>query len=185
MKNLYARHLYWILPVLFIVLLLIDGYRTQQKNKSLHLIAWENHLLITTKNTHILWGKEDEKSILMSSGFRSFRSTPVPFQEPQKLQEGIFKTSLNNTTILFLTSIDIDPSLPYSLQSDWWVLSKTILPENVPLPSKGILFLGKQSPGKSLTEKAKQNNIPLISINKTGTFWLQKKDNTWSLKTEK
>lgn len=69
------------------------------------------------------------------------------------------------------------------LHSDWWVMTRNMRPEFLPLPRKGILFLGDRTPSKKTQEFAAENKLALISVAETEGFELQFTGEEWQLQT--
>jgi len=96
----------------------------------------------------------------------------------------IMKTQ--QTTFLFFDGEkeDVSPfNVRISLDSDFWVLKKTVFPARFPAPKKAILFLGERAPGKTLIDFAEKHHLTLVSFANTQGFSLLWNEQTkdWDL----
>ncbi|MBT3348848.1 hypothetical protein HN954_00180 [bacterium] len=71
------------------------------------------------------------------------------------------------------------------LQSDWWVMQKNVLPDFLPAPRRGIIFLGERAPSEKTTKFATDHDLSLISVSETGGFSLEFENDDWAVKTRK
>lgn len=69
-------------------------------------------------------------------------------------------------------------------EADWWAMINNRVPEFLPKPKEGIIFVGGRVPSKKTVEFAKSKEIPLISVGETGGFMLEYEPvGSWKLST--
>jgi hypothetical protein len=108
----------------------------------------------------------------------------------EKITENVFLILFKNTRFLLVKKYfqegEVDFShIAKSLDSDFWILEKTIPNEFFSIPQEGIFFWGKNPAPPKVQKIAFQNRLSLISYQKTKGFrytWNVKK-NLWELYT--
>lgn len=185
---LYKNALFILITLLFFGSILSDQWLSKQQLQYLHIIGWENHILIKLEQTNqfFLWGKQDQETDVFIKSLFPFGSKPIP---PIQLQSetNILQRTISDTSFLLFPKdfiLDIQDLPQTKLKTDWWIMEKTFVPKQFPLPKQGILFLGSHRPGKSLITFAQKNNLPLISVYDTNTFWMKEKEGKWSIKVQ-
>ncbi|MCK5460655.1 hypothetical protein KAI58_01595 [Candidatus Gracilibacteria bacterium] len=169
----------------------------KQQDKSIQIIGRENFLAVKSKTGLVFWWGEKNEVVLgelrpffsKNTGLEMvFSEEEIAFSvgevEIKKFSKDFVRGEFGKAKMFFIgeefDSAQIKAQ-PLSLESDFWVLKKSYFPEFLPVPTQAILFLGKRSPGKKLIAFAKENKIPLVSVQKTEGFMFKKEEEVWTL----
>lgn len=73
-------------------------------------------------------------------------------------------------------------SVSVSFKADFWILPSSNFPSFFPPPKTAIFLLSNRKPAQKLKTFALKNQTPLVTIEKTNGFWVQKTKVGWKLK---
>lgn len=91
---------------------------------------------------------------------------------------GFFREKLTETAISNILKE------PISLKTDFWILQKTIYPDWLPLPQKGIIFATDRKPSEKFQNFCREKNIPLLSTKEISEFLIQQQNGELTITTE-
>jgi len=161
---------------------------------SSRLLAEFDGVVVSQQGKIFLYGEKDSPRLqILVRGVRGYfgKEEPVLLQtlelgklmrgerfEVLRASEHFLRARFDDRTILFLSEIpDTEKQALISsrirMDSDWWILERSFVPDFLPMPKKGVLLLGTTKPNKALTEFATENNLPLIYLKEVGGAMLQ------------
>lgn len=170
--------------VFFLLLFFLIQFFQEKISQKDHLFFWSENFLFHTENTFIALREDDQARVLIKAVSSPKSLSPLFFslenmpEHPliKKIDEGLFRVKNSRSSFFIFTkeftTLSELPSI--SFENDWWILEKTILPQSIPYPKKGVIFIGS-SPGKSLIRFCKENNLPLLGAKKS--LWSIEKKN--------
>lgn len=170
---------------LFAIGIIILSFFQAKAVQETHFFSWPENFLFKSQTISVALRNDDQGQVLINAlSLPSTKKTnPYFLQEllgtlpPQvkKINEGFFRIrDEKQSFFVFTKDFNKISNLPsMSFENDWWILEKTLIPTAIPLPKKGIIFLGS-TPGKSLINFCIENKIPLLRTQKS----------LWSLKTD-
>lgn len=172
--------------LLLLLFFLIQFFQKEISQKD-YLFFWPENFLFYTENTFISLRDDDQAHVLIKAVSSSKNRNPLFFslenseKSPlvKKIDEGLFRVKNSRSSFfIFTKEFNTLSELPsISFENDWWILEKTVLPQSIPYPKKGVLFIGS-NPGKSLILFCKENNLPLL-VAKKSLWSIEKKNNSF------
>lgn len=163
------------------------------------ILGTENFLVIKTKKG-ILWGWGTKNESLLKSlnyffsdkNYFALESLPKNSTiktnnvEIKSISSNFIIGTWENTRILFFKSASVSENIkkqPIQFKADFWVLENNNFPDFLPPPQKAILLLSTQKASKKLNAFAQKNKTALITIKNSDSFFFEKKNNVWKIKT--
>ncbi len=108
----------------------------------------------------------------------------------QRVSEGLIKTTTQGRSIWWIEEGFSEADSVSAVQSgvefeaDWWLMTQNTIPEFLPLPDRGIVFIGDRSPSQTFQRFARENRIPLLLVKEgNGVSAILSSEKEWILKT--
>lgn len=181
--------------------MLAEFLYTKSENQLSHVFAWSGNVLVQSSTGVQVYRHTDNQQKLYANVFQKLGSkeqngfsldvmdvgSMYEQEDTQvlRLQPEVWRIQTSDAMIMYIGKAfeDWEGTLPsVSLKSDFWMLERTIIPDILPIPKQGIIYLPNRKPGKSLLQFSIQKNIPLLSLQGKRNIWLRFKNEVWDVR---